>query len=107
MSKVTIRLAGKVKYDGQHHETGSQLEVNSDELGWFKRNELVDRVLNEYEKENSQKLANLTVEEIENLVTGCDDLGQLKEWFEEEREGKGRKTVLKAIKEKKLELEGE
>lgn len=53
--KVKIELAGKVKYDGEHRTTGSELEIGADELSWFKRNDLVARVLTEYEEKKKDE----------------------------------------------------
>ncbi|WP_027339941.1 hypothetical protein [Halonatronum saccharophilum] len=59
------------------------------------------------DKGDSFKLSDLTIEEIRPLIDECDDLEQLKKWFEEEKAGSKRKGVLSSLKDKKTELEGE
>lgn len=53
--KVKVKLSQKVKYNGNRHRAGSELEVDEKDVSFFKENDLVSKVIGEVEKEESPK----------------------------------------------------
>lgn len=53
--KVKVKLSKKVKYNGDRHRAGSEIKVDEKDVEFFKKNELVSKVIGEVEKEKSPK----------------------------------------------------
>jgi ribosomal 50S subunit-recycling heat shock protein len=53
--KVKVKLSQKVKYNGDRHSAGSEIKVDEKDVEFFKKNELVSKVIGEVEKEKSPK----------------------------------------------------
>ena len=53
--KVKVKLSGKVKYNGNRHRAGSEIEISEKDVEFFKENELASEVIGEVEKEESPK----------------------------------------------------
>jgi|GEM_PF-2327453 ribosomal 50S subunit-recycling heat shock protein len=118
--KVKVKLSGKVKYNGNRHRAGSEIEVDEKDVSFFKDNDLVSKVIGEIEekepkppaeneddsskKENDQP----TDEELEEM--NSDELYEVAQDIKlEGRSGlrNDKDKLLAAVKEALAEKDGE
>lgn len=119
--KVKVKLSGKVKYKGDRHRAGSEIEVDEKDVSFFKENDLVSKVIGEVEekepeapaekdgddsgkKENDQptdeELEEMTVAELMDVAQDIDLEGRTSLRND-------KKELLAAVKEALVEKDGE
>lgn len=110
--KVKVKLSKKVKYNGDRHRAGSEIEINEKDLDFFKKNDLISDVLTETkEKETSKKPEESKEPEerpLEEMTS--DELYEVAQDIELEGRSKlknDKDELLAAVKEALAEKDGE
>lgn len=76
--KVKVKLSQKVKYKGDRHRAGSEIEIDEKDVDFFKKNDLVSDVLTEIKEKEAPKepeekqLDEMTVAELMDVAQEID-----------------------------------